>query len=81
MPAAPLSFSSRGVVTVSSTTSAPAPMYWVEICTWGGTSGGYWATGNTSMAIAPARTMSRAMAVAKMGRSMKKFTYVISYFI
>jgi len=72
MPAAPLSCSSSSVVTISSTTSAPAPMYCVEICTWGGTKGGYWEMGNTSMATTPARTMRIAMAEAKMGRVIKK---------
>jgi hypothetical protein len=48
-------------------------MYWVETCTCGGTSGGYWAIGSTNALMAPASTMNRAMAAAKTGRSMKKF--------
>ena len=34
MPSAPFSCSSSGVVTLSATTGALAPMYWVDIWTW-----------------------------------------------
>jgi hypothetical protein len=49
-------------------------MYWVETCTWGGTSGGYWEMGSTSMQMDPARIMTSAIDMAKMGRWIKKFT-------
>jgi hypothetical protein len=49
-------------------------MYWVDTCTCGGTRGGYWAMGRTSIQMAPAIIMTRAMDMAKMGRLMKKFT-------
>ena len=73
MFAAPLISSSRGVVTESAVTPALAPMNWVVTCTWGGTSGGYCEIGRVSMATAPAITMRKAIAAAKIGRSMKKF--------
>lgn len=73
MPAAPLICSSRGVVTVLSTISAPAPIYWVDTWTWGGTSGGYWAMGSTSIQMAPAKIMTNAMDMANIGRWMEKF--------
>jgi hypothetical protein len=47
----------------------------VETCTWGGTSGGYWAMGSTSMQTAPASIMTNAIDMAKMGRLIKKFIY------
>jgi Zn-dependent protease with chaperone function len=48
MPSAPFSCSSSGIVTEFSTTSAPAPMYWAETATWGGTSGGNCAIGSAA---------------------------------
>jgi len=52
---------------VLAATSAPAPMYWVETYTWGGISSGYWAMGSTSIQTAPARIMTSAIDMAKMG--------------
>ena len=74
MPSAPFSCSSSGIVTEFSTTSAPAPMYWAETATCGGTSGGNCAIGSVSIETPPARMMISAMAEAKIGRVMKKFT-------
>src|SRR5580692_4604370 len=68
----PLTCCSIGAATVSATTRALAPGYWIDTCTPGGTIGGYCATGNVKSAIAPARAMAMDSTVAKIGRSMKK---------
>jgi hypothetical protein len=43
---------------------------------WGGASAGNWAMGSVGMETAPARMISRAQTVAKMGRRMKNSTMV-----
>jgi len=53
-------------------------MYWVDTWIYGGTRGGNWAIGSTTMAMLPARIISKAMTDANIGRSMKKFTKALS---
>src|ERR1700678_419836 len=67
----PLTCCSIGAATVSATTRALAPGYWIDTCTPGGEISGYCATGNVKSASAHARAMAIDSAVAKIGGSMK----------
>ena len=58
-------------VTEFSMVSAEAPVYSVVTRTEGGAISGYWDTGSSTTASAPASMMTMAMTQAKMGRSMK----------
>src|SRR5579872_18709 len=68
----PLTCCSIGAATVSATTWALAPGYWIETCTPGGTTCGYCAIGSVKTEIAPASAIASDKTVAKIGRSMKK---------
>src|SRR4051794_1486486 len=68
----PLTCCSIGAATVSATTWALAPGYWIDTCTPGGVICGYCAIGKVNSAIPPARAMAMDSTVAKIGRSMKK---------
>src|SRR5262245_49460770 len=67
----PLTCSSIGRATVSTSTRALAPGYRAVTWTVGGVIGGYCATGSCSSATAPIRIISRASTLARTGRSMK----------
>ena len=73
----PLICCSIGVVTVSATVWASAPVYVVVTWTCGGTICGYSEIGRTKMQMPPISSMSRASTVAKIGRPMKKLTMAV----
>src|SRR2546421_8957218 len=72
MPSTPFTCSSIGVPTVSQTTCAAAPGYEVATCTVGGVICGYCSTGSERSVTRPKITVTMAMTLAKIGRSMKK---------
>src|SRR6266436_1744531 len=72
MPSTPLTCCSIGAATVSATTWALAPGYWIVTATAGGVIGGYCAMGRANSAISPVRVMKMDSTAAKIGRSMKK---------
>ena len=72
MPSTPFTCSSIGAATVSETTCALAPGYVVETCTVGGVMSGYCSTGRPRALTRPKMTVTIAMTLAKIGRSMKK---------
>src|SRR6266481_3402903 len=72
MPSTPLTCCSIGAATVSATTWALAPGYWIVTATAGGVIGGYCAMGRANSAIRPGRVMNMDSTAAKIGRSMKK---------
>src|ERR1700674_5159756 len=74
MPSTPLICCSRGMVTADSTTCAFAPTKLLLTVTCGGARVGYSEIGRVGMQTAPARIISRAQTVAKIGRFMKKST-------
>src|SRR4029077_5478904 len=74
MPSTPLICCSSGIVTADSTTCAFAPTKLLLTVTWGGARVGYSEIGRPGMPTAPARIISRAHTVAKIGRLMKKST-------
>src|SRR3954447_20003924 len=47
--------------------------------TWGGTTGGYCATGSRRAQIPPTRSIRSAETVAKIGRRMKKSTMTVGF--
>src|SRR5436190_1531383 len=72
IPSTPLTCCSIGAATVSATTWALAPGYWIVTATAGGVIGGYCAMGRANSAIRPVRVMKMDSTAAKIGRSMKK---------
>src|SRR4029077_9668137 len=74
MPSTPLICCSSGIVTADSTTCAFAPTKLLLTVTWGGARVGYSEIGRPGMETAPAKMISRAHTVAKIGRLMKKST-------
>ncbi|MNV76607.1 hypothetical protein D3C71_1699670 [compost metagenome] len=67
----PLTCCSIGAATLLATTSASAPGYVADTVICGGVMSGYWATGNWSIATAPARVMMIEMTAAKIGLSIQ----------
>src|SRR5688500_18301575 len=78
MLSTPLTCCSIGVATVCSTTSALAPGYVACTTTCGGVICANIAMGRNGIATAPATQMTIASTDAKMGRSMKKLTNMVS---
>src|SRR6476646_521167 len=74
MPSTPLICCSSGIVTADSTTFALAPTSLLVTVTCGGARFGYSEIGSVGIETAPARMISKAQTVAKMGRRMKKST-------
>src|SRR6188474_1760449 len=74
MPCTPLICCSSGVVTVSATTCALAPGYCAATTTCGGVMSGNCEIGNRKKQMEPARTITIAIADAKIGRLMKNST-------
>src|ERR1700736_4392312 len=74
MPSTALIWCSSGIVTADSTTCAFAPTKLLLTVTWGGARVGYSEIGRPGMETAPARIISRAHTVAKIGLLMKKST-------
>ena len=70
-PSTPLTACSMGIPTVLAMTSALAPGYIVVTWMVGGTISGYCATGKVNRHTSPRMTVTMAMTLAKIGRSMK----------
>src|SRR5579862_8090033 len=71
MPGMPVTCCSMGAATVSATTWALAPGYWIDTCTPGGVIRGYCASGKVKRAMPPISVITTDRTVAKIGRSMK----------
>src|SRR3990167_1595001 len=77
MPSTPFTLSSTTCATLSRTTSALAPMYWVDTLIVGNLIRGYWAMGSTANASRPLSVMNRESTMANTGRSMKKRAMIL----
>src|ERR1700679_1904677 len=75
----PLTCCSIGDATVSATTWALAPGYWIDTCTPGGVICGYCAIGKADSAIALDMAMTMDRIVSKIGRSMKKRVSITAF--
>src|SRR6516164_8018561 len=73
MLVAPFTASSIGTATFCATTSALAPTYVVVTVTVGGVMFGYCSRGSDKYDSAPTRTISKEIAIAKLGRWMKNW--------
>src|SRR5262245_26118427 len=75
----PFTSVSIAAATVSATTVALAPGYEAVIEIVGGTTSGYWATGNSTSATMPTKTMTIDNTVANTGRSTKKRASIVYF--